>query len=468
MISRILAVFALAAAFLLPAPAQAEQVVPASAAQMQLSFAPLVKRTSPAVVNIYTKRVVRRQVNPLFADPFFSQFFGMGGMGGFSQDRVENSLGSGVIISADGRVATNTHVISGAAEIIVVTADGREFAAEKVLEDPRSDLAVLKLDLKGANLPWLELADSDAVQVGDIVLAIGNPFGVGQTVTSGIVSGVARTVNGPSDYNYFIQTDAAINPGNSGGALVDINGKLVGINSMIFSRTGGSLGIGFAIPSSMLQTVVEAAKHGGKIVRPWTGLQGQPVTPDMVDTLGLQRAQGALINRVNPRSPAAKAGVKSGDVILTVNGRDVADPEALKFRLATVALGTPIKLQLVRDGKLTEATMVAEAPPEDPPRQETKLKGQNPFSGATVVNISPAVAEELGGTSREQGVVVMQADEGNAGRLGLSRGDIVLGVNGAKINTVTDLKQALDGQDSRRWRIQVLRGDQVMNLMVSI
>ncbi|MEZ0262930.1 MAG: Do family serine endopeptidase [Alphaproteobacteria bacterium] len=459
---------ALVVAFFLPAGASAQQV-PQSVQQMQLSFAPLVKKTSPAVVNIYTKRVVRRQVNPFFNDPFFNQFFGGGRMqGGYSQERVENSLGSGVIISADGRVATNRHVISGATEIAVVTSDGREFKAEKVLEDSRSDLAVLKLDLKGVSLPWLQLADSDAVEVGDLVLAIGNPFGVGQTVTSGIVSGVARTVNGPSDYNYFIQTDAAINPGNSGGALVDMNGKLVGINSMIFSKDGGSVGIGFAIPSAMLQTVVDAATHGARVVRPWTGLQGQPVTADMVDTLGLQRAQGALINRVNPRSPAAKADIKAGDVILTVNGRDVADPEALKYRLATVPLGTPIKLQLVRNGKLTEATMVAEAPPEDPPRQETKLKGVNPFAGATVVNISPAVSEELGGTSREQGVVVLKADEGNAGRLGLGRGDILLGVNGEKINSVKELKDLLEDMNSRRWAIQVLRGEQVLNLMITI
>jgi Do/DeqQ family serine protease len=465
MISRIVYFFAIFMALLAPQALRAE--VPQSMQQMQMSFAPLVKKTSPAVVNIYAKRVVR-QINPFMADPFFAQFFGSRGLGGLMQERIENSLGSGVIVDPDGQIATNTHVIRGATEINVVTSDGREFAAEKVLEDPKSDLAILRIKPKGAKLPYLELADSDQAEVGDLVLAIGNPFGVGQTVTSGIISGLSRSnVQGAGEYSFYIQTDAAINPGNSGGALIDMRGRLLGINSMIYSKDGGSLGIGFAIPSSMLRTVIDASHHGGKIVRAWTGLSGQAVTPDMVESLGLERATGALINRVNPKSPAYKAGIRSGDVILSVNDREVADPDALKFRMATVPLGTPVKLTLFRGGKTGTATLVAEAPPEDPPREETTLKGHNPLSGAVVVNISPAVAEELGGVAQESGVVVIKADDGYAARFGLQAGDIILAVNGDKIESVGDLRDALD-EDERRWALQIMRGPRVMNLILTL
>ena len=452
-------------AALIPSLARAD-VIPESRQQIQMSFAPLVKRTSPAVVNIYAQRTVR-QVNPFMADPFFAQFFG--NMGGMAQERIEKSLGSGVIIDDGGMIATNTHVINGATEINVVTQDGREFTAKKVLNDPKSDLAILKIDPKGQKLPFLELADSDAAQVGDLVIAIGNPFGVGQTVTSGIVSGVSRSnVQGPGEYSFFIQTDAAINPGNSGGALVDMQGRLLGINSMIYSKDGGSLGIGFAIPSSMLRTVIDASKHGGKVVRAWTGLAGQAVTPEMVDSLGLERATGALINRVNPNGPAYKAGIRTGDVVLSVNGHDVADADALKFRMATVPIGTPIKLTLWRNGKTADATIVAEAPPENPPRDETVVRGANPFAGATVANISPAVSEELGGIPQESGVVVMKADEGFAAQLGMQEGDVLLAVNGKKIGSVSQLREMLDNPTSRRWALQVQRGTQVMNLMITI
>jgi Do/DeqQ family serine protease len=467
MLSRIFASIAvLAIALAAPAAAKAQQI-PQSVQQMQLSFAPLVKRTSPAVVNIYAKRLVR-QVNPFLADPFFAQFFGARGYGGLTQERIENSLGSGVIIDAAGSIATNRHVVEGATEIKVVTSDGREFSAEKVLADDKSDLAILRIETKGQKLPWLELADSDKAEVGDIVLAIGNPFGVGQTVTSGIISGTSRNIRGPGEYSIFIQTDAAINPGNSGGALVDTQGRLLGINTMIFSRDGGSLGIGFAIPANMVRTVIDASRTGAKVVRPWTGIAAQPITPDMVEGLGLQRATGALINRVNPRGPAYKAGIRSGDVILAVNGREVGDEAALKFRMATVPLGTPMKLTVFRKGKIGEATMVAEAPPEDPPREETKIKGLNPIAGATVANISPAVSEELGGTPQEAGVVVMKADEGLAARLGLQAGDILLGINGEHVDSVRQLRKYLDSAADRRWQMQVLRGQQVLNLMITL
>ncbi len=442
--------------------------VPQSMQQMQLSFAPLVKRTGPAVVNIYAKRIVR-QTNPLLADPLIAQFLGLQGMGGLTQERVENSLGSGVIIDPDGQIATNTHVIANATEINVVTQDGREYAAEKVLNDPKSDLAILRIHPKGEKLPYLELADSDQAQVGDLVLAIGNPFGVGQTVTHGIISGLSRSnVQGAGEYSFFIQTDAAINPGNSGGALVDMQGKLLGINSMIYSKDGGSLGIGFAIPSSMVRTVIEASHHGGKIIRAWTGIAAQAVTPDMVDSLGLERASGALVNRVNPNGPAYKAGIRTGDVITAINGHEVADADALKFRMATTPLGMPMKIELFRNGKSGTATLVAQAPPENPPRDQTTLTGENPFSGATVANISPAVSEELGGTAQEAGVVVMKADAGYAARLGLETGDVLISVNGKKITSVAQLRDLLDSIGAGRWAIQIQRGEQILNLMITI
>ena len=463
---RYIALFLAAFAWQAPPPAVAQQV-PQSVQQMQLSFAPLVRKTSPSVVNIYAKRVVREQVfMPFMNDPFFGNFgFNFGGP---MRDRVENSLGSGVIVSNDGRIATNTHVIKGATEISVITSDGRELDAEIVLSDDKTDLAIIKVSQGGAGLPALPLADSDSLQVGDLVLAIGNPFGVGQTVTSGIISGLARTGVGRTDYGYYIQTDAAINPGNSGGALIDMQGRLIGVNSMIVSKSGGSLGIGFAIPVNMLKIVLAAADTGGKIVRPWLGLQGQPVTPDMIAALGLSRAQGALVNRVNPNGPAARAGIKTGDVILSVNGQEVQNYEALKFRLATLSVGAKAKLVLLRSGKKRDLDMTLEAPPEMPPREETPLAGRSPLSGATVANINPAVSEELGGAHQETGVVVMGVSGGNAARLGLARGDMIVSINRQNVGSVKELLQALNSSSSRRWLITVLRGKQVMNLMITI
>ena len=266
----------------------AAEDVPSSRAEIQLSFAPLVKQVAPAVVNIYTHTVVTQQqpLSPLFNDPFFRQFFG-DDFFGKPVERDQNALGSGVLVRADGLVVTNVHVIKGAQEIKVVLSDGREFTAKPVTVDDQTDIALLKIDPAGAELPVLELADSDALEVGDLVLAIGNPFGVGQTVTSGIISALARTQRGINDYGFFIQTDAAINPGNSGGALVTLDGRLAGINTAIVTRTGGSVGIGFAIPANMVRTVIAAVDNGGQVVRPWIGATGQPVTAELAEGFGL-------------------------------------------------------------------------------------------------------------------------------------------------------------------------------------
>ncbi len=294
--------------------------VPASAAELRLSYAPIVQRVQPAVVNVYAAKVVQNR-NPLLDDPMFRRFFGVPGQ---QPEQMQRSLGSGVMVDPSGLVVTNNHVIEGADQVKISLSDKREFEAEIVLKDSRTDLAVLRLKDAKEKFPTLDFANSDELLVGDVVLAIGNPFGVGQTVTHGIISALARTQVGITDYQFFIQTDAAINPGNSGGALVDMTGKLAGVNTAIFSRSGGSQGIGFAIPANMVRVVVASAKSGGKAVkRPWLGARLQTVTPEIAETLGLRIPSGALVVNVVANSPAARAGLKLSDLIVAIDG--VAD-----------------------------------------------------------------------------------------------------------------------------------------------
>ena len=375
---KILSVFAVLLVAL-TVSAQAQQTVPTSREQVRLTFAPVVRQVAPAVVNIYTKRVIHAAASPMFADPVFRHFFG--DVPGMTRDRVQSSLGSGVLIGADGTVVTNHHVIKDADEVTVVLADRREFEATIVGSDERSDLAVVKITSKGETFPTLALGDSDKIEVGVIVLAIGNPFGVGQTVTQGIVSALARTNIGVSDFRSFIQTDAAINPGNSGGALVDMDGKLIGINSAIYSKDGGSNGIGFAIPTALVRNVVASISKGGKVVRPWLGAGGQAVTSDLAQALKLARPQGVLINNVHRDSPAARGGLQNGDVVTAVQGREVDDPEAMRFRLATLPIGGDAVLTVLRDGVERKVSVRLVAPPETPPRDQTDIGGRNPFSG---------------------------------------------------------------------------------------
>jgi len=451
-----------------PATAPAPAAVPQSREQVALSFAPVVRQTAPAVVNIFTRRVVReRAVSPLIDDPFFRRFFGDAlPQGPRERERVQNSLGSGVIVSPDGLIVTNDHVIKGADEIQVVLNDRREFDARLVAADPRTDLAILRIDPGSERLPALPFADSDALEVGDLVLAIGNPFGVGQTVTMGIVSAVARTGTGISDYNFFIQTDAAINPGNSGGALVTVDGRLAGINTAIFSRSGGSIGIGFAIPASMVRTVVAAATTGGRLVRPWLGIAGQPVTSDIAQSLGLPRPAGVLVNGVDPGSPAERAGLRRGDIVTAVQGRSVDDPDALRYRFATLPIGSQAALSVTREGRTREVALAVAAPPEDPPRETTPIQGRNPFAGAQVANLSPALLEEvrLPTLTARQGVVVLDVAQASpAARIGLRPGDVVLRLNGRDVRRVRDLVDALRQPPAQAWQVQVRRGDQTLN-----
>jgi Do/DeqQ family serine protease len=440
-----------------------ERRVPSSPNELRLSYAPVVERAAPAVVNVYAAKMVAVR-NPLFDDPIFRRFFGMPGAPGGPGDQVQRSLGSGVLVDAMGLVVTNNHVIEGADQVRVSLADKREFEAEMVLKDSRSDLAVLRIKAQNERFPALEFADSDALAVGDVVLAIGNPFAVGQTVTHGIVSAVARTQVGITDYQFFIQTDAAINPGNSGGALVDLGGRLVGINTAIFSRSGGSQGIGFAIPANMVKVVVASAKSGGSMVkRPWLGARLQAVTPEIAEGLGLKRPSGALIASVTPMSPAARAGLKTSDLIIAIDGQPVDDANAFDYRFATKAIGGNARLGVVRAGKELALDVALEAAP-DIPHDELVIASPSPFQGAKVSNLSPALADSLRLDPSSQGVVIVDIANGSpAQSLGFQRGDLVLSVNNAKIAKTRDLER-VTGQQTRRWSITIMRAGQQVSV----
>jgi Do/DeqQ family serine protease len=440
------------------------KIPPQSAQQVRLSLAPVVKKAAPAVVNVYVSHVERMPRNPLFDDPIFQRFFGGGGG---EDQRVQKALGSGVIVDPSGLVVTNYHVVEKATEVRVALADRREFEAEIVLRDPRTDLAVLRLK-GGDNFPTLEMGDSDALEVGDFVIAIGDPFGVGQTVTQGIVSALARTQIGASDYGFFIQTDAAINPGNSGGALVDLDGRLIGINSMIYSRSGGSMGLGFAIPVNMVKGVVSAALHGGKSVkRPWLGATLQNVSKDIADNLGLNRPTGALVVEVTERGPAADAGLKRGDVIASIDNQVVDDAESVGFRLGVKPLGGAARLAVLRDGKTLDLSLKLASAPEIPARDALTIKSQSPFEGALVMNLSPAVAEELSVDGSHQGVVVASVGESTiAAQVGVQKGDIVVAVNGRTIGTTHDLERACS-ERARWWDVTIQRGGETIRTRLS-
>jgi len=439
-----------------------ERRVP-SANELRLSYAPVVQRAAPAVVNVYAAKMVAVR-NPLFDDPIFRRFFGVPDGRGGPGEQVQRSLGSGVIVDPAGLVVTNNHVIEGADQVKVSLSDKREFEAEIVLKDSRSDLAVLRIKAQNERFPALEFADSDALQVGDVVLAIGNPFAVGQTVTHGIVSAVARTQVGITDYQFFIQTDAAINPGNSGGALVDLGARLVGINTAIFSRSGGSQGIGFAIPANMVRVVVASARGGGSTVkRPWLGARLQAVTPEIADSLGLKRPAGALVASIAPASPAARAGLKSSDLIIAIDGQPIDDPNAFDYRFATKVIGGSARVGVVRAGRELAVTVALEALP-DTAHDELVIASPSPFQGAKVSNLSPALADDLRLDPSTQGVVILEVVSGSsAQRFGFQRGDLVVSVNNAKIAKTRDLER-IAGQAGRRWSITILRGGQQVSV----
>ncbi len=445
------------------APAQILKKTPEAREQITFSYAPVVKRAAPAVVNVYVRQRVRQSSG--FSNPFLEQFFGRQ----FGQsERIQNSLGSGVIVTPNGVAVTNNHVVQGDAgtEIKVALSDAREFDAKVLLKDERTDLAVLQIKNSGIEFPYLTFADADLLEVGDLVLAIGNPFGVGQTITSGIVSALARTRVGISDYQFFIQTDAAINPGNSGGALVDMQGRLVGINTAIFSKTGGSQGIGFAIPANMVRLVVDSALQGGAVRRPWLGANLIEVNPEYAAAAGLDRPAGALVSTVADDGPAASAGLKAGDIIMSVDGKDISDPNAFQYRFTTRGTSGEASLEVLRSGTRRKLSVPLIVAPESPPRDTRDLAGNHPLSGARVANLSPAVADELS-IQETKGVVVLETESSSiARRIGIQPGDIVLEINGEKIDTTRGLEKAV-AKPARLWRMSIQRGGELIRTTIA-
>jgi Do/DeqQ family serine protease len=436
-----------------------ETRVPQSQAEISLGFAPLVKQAAPAVVNIYAKRVVEQR-SPFMDDPFFRQFFGQSGQ---PRQRVQNSLGSGVILSADGIVVTNFHVVGEATEIRVVLNDRREFDAQVMLSDEDSDLAILRLE--GAeDMPHLYLRDSDSVEVGELVLAIGNPFGVGQTVSSGIVSGLARSgVATGSAWGYFIQTDAPINPGNSGGALIDVNGRLIGVNTRILSRSGGSNGIGFAIPANLVsQFVTEARAGNATFHRPWAGIGGQVVDADMAQSLGLERPGGVVISDLHDNSPFLTAGLKQGDVVTHVDGEAVNTPAEMLFRMSVVGLEQEARISFIRRGREDTAQGAMSTAPETPARETTVLGNRSVLPGLQLSNVNPAVVAQYNLPLAATGVVVEVPGPYGA-RVGLRPGDILKEINGDAVETTVQAQRALT-QDMRVLSLDVKRGLQRLRL----
>jgi len=450
-----------AAAPATPAEAAPQRRVPFGRDEMQLSFAPLVKSTTPAVVNVYATQKPQASQSPFAGDPFFEQFFGRQ-----MPPRAQSSLGSGVIVDPSGLVVTNNHVIANADELKVALSDGREFQSKVLLKDESLDLAVLKIDATDA-FPVVPIGDSDALEVGDLVLAIGNPFGVGQTTTSGIVSALARSHIGVSDFGFFIQTDAAINPGNSGGALVNMGGQLIGINTAIYSRSGGSIGIGFAIPSNMVRAVVESARSGKDYFeRPYIGATFEPVTAQIAEALGMARPTGALVSSVDAGGPAAKGGLKAGDVVLALNGTPIEHVDALGYRLATQPVGGKARLGVLSQGKDETVEVALQRAPAGQSAAELTIDGESPFSGATVAELSPRLAQRLRVRAEGKGVAMTDiAPNSPAAEFGFRPRDIIREINGEVIDTPEKLKQVAS-EDTRWWRFTVERDGRLMRQML--
>ena len=442
-------------------PANADTRVPQSRAEISLGFAPLVRQATPAVVNIYAKRVVAERVSPFRNDPFFGNLFRDFGE---TRPRVQNSLGSGVILSAEGLVVSNYHVVGQATDIRVVLSDRREFGAQVVLADESADLAILQLQGAGA-LPFLPLRNSDTVEVGELALAIGNPFGVGQTVSSGIISGLARSgvMPGSNGRGYFIQTDAAINPGNSGGALIDVNGALIGVNTSILTRSGGSNGIGFAIPANLVAEFMRQAKAGqSRFMRPWAGLQGQAVDADIAASMGADVPEGVLIVDLHPQSPFAMAGFAVGDIVTAVDGQPVNTPPEMMFRMSVAGLGQGADITRLRDGALRTITVTMATAPETPARDSRRLGDASALPGLVVETINPGVIAEFGLPLHASGALVAQPGPLGA-RLGVQPGDIVVQANGQAVANSASLALVL-AQRGVVIDLQILRGQQRVSL----
>jgi serine protease Do len=418
-------------------------------ARLGTSFAPIVRKVAPSVVNIYSTRFVKERLlrNPMFNDPFFRQFFGdqLPPAGDRERTRKEQSLGSGVIVSADGYILTANHVVADADEVKVSIADNKkEYTAKVIGKDSATDIAVLKI--QSANLPAVTLADSDQLEVGDIVLALGNPFGVGQTVTSGIVSALGRNgLPGFNQYQNFIQTDAAINPGNSGGALVDVEGRLVGINTAIVSPSGGNNGIGFAVPINMARHVLERLVSGGKVTRGYLGIMPQDIDADLAREFNLPDQNGALVSDVMPETPAAKAGLKSGDVITSIDGQPITDAHGLQLVVSQISPGATVKVKVIRDGlgrtfNITLAELPgAESAAGNSNNADAAAGVADALDGVTVADLEPQVREQLNVPAGVAGALVTDVSaDSNSADAGLQANDLIIEINHQPVASADD------------------------------
>ena len=427
------------------------------------SFAPVVKKVTPSVVKVYVTATVKNASHQLpdeFSNnPFFRRFFGDDFNRQFRNAPTpkQHGLGSGVIVTKDGYLLTNNHVVDGADEVKVALNDGREFTARVIGKDPKSDIAVVKIDAK--DLPAIELADSENLEVGDVVLAIGNPFGVGQTVTSGIISATGRGSLG-LDYEDMIQTDAAINPGNSGGALVDAEGRLIGINTAILSRSGGNQGIGFAVPVNLARSVMESLVKDGRVVRGFMGVNIQDLTPTLAKEFGVKESGGALIAAVTPKSPAEKAGLHDGDIITEFNGKPVKDGRHLKLQVAQTAPGTSVSVKILRDGKskVVDVT-VKELPGSELASNKNSDDADNAtdaLHGVGVADIDAAAKEKLSLPANVKGAVITEVDPNSpAFEAGLREGDVIVEINRKPVKSAQDAIQLTENPKDKRTLLRV-------------
>ncbi len=420
------------------------------------SYAPIIKKAAPSVVNIYTTRTIKVRPNPFLDDPFFRRFFGEPDRRRQQpRQRKQQSLGSGVIITANGYIVTNNHVVADVDEIKVTTADKKEFKAKVVGTDPKTDLAVLKVDAAG--LPAVTITDSDAVEIGDIVFAIGNPFGVGQTVTQGIISAKSRGI-GMLDYEDFIQTDAAINPGNSGGALIDAQGRLIGINTAILSRSGGSQGIGFAIPLNMVKRIMRPLLKDGKVSRGFLGVMIQNVTPELKEAFDLPDRKGALVSGVTPDSAAAKAGIEKGDLIVAFNGKAVKDVRHLRFLVAGTPPSKTATVTVWRDGKRRELKVKLQEMPEGELTSDAGDTEKDVLRGVTVQQLTDQDRERLNAPDGLQGLLVKDiAGDAPAADAGLRRGDVITQMFNRDVATVADARELLEKHKGKNVLLHVWR-----------
>jgi serine protease Do len=414
-----------------------------ASANDSMGFGPILKPALPAVVNISSSRVVKTPSQPFFNDPFFGPFFGNQGPQPPREQR-QRGLGSGVIVSPDGYILTNNHVVDQATEIKVVLPDKREYKGQVVGTDPKSDIAIVKISATG--LPTLTLGDSSKIQVGDYALAIGDPFGIGETATMGIVSATGRGNLDIEDYEDFIQTDASINPGNSGGALINARSELIGVNTAILAGNGGgNQGIGFAVPINMARFVMDQILKHGKVVRGYLGVGIQEVTPDLAKTFNVPPEKGALVSDVSPDGPAAKAGVKKGDVIEELNGRPVTGPNDLKLQIASMAPGSVARLKVSRDGKLLDIPVaLGELPEKSGKIAPGEAEADTPMKGVEVDELTPTIRSELGLRPDVKGVVVTEVASGSpAADAGLQRADVIQEVNRQPVNSVSDYQRLI-------------------------